>query len=308
MNCFRSGILSPRVCGALRVLGLLVVIQLVAGALWLRSAHARASEALLSVGAELMKLESAGPNQPVRSLFLNGITVHLRAATTDRDLHAVLDRFHALCGSRTGVEAPQAVLDRLRNDTARRAPPSLLDGVLRAESASEGAIACIDTGTRLSVAELTSRLQDFAKTGDLSAVGDLRYVLARRVDGKTAVLTLWTEGPTALLQMFPKDGDAPGQDPHGIPRAPGTRRLLSAWENGQPYALALYAAPGGDIGALRTFYLTALQAGGWSVQSGPSRAAASEASLIARRGSETVLLRVASDSHGQAAVSVATLD
>lgn len=308
MKCFRSGTFKPHVFGALRVLRLLVVIQLVAAALWLRSAHARAGEALLSIGAELMKIESASPNQPARSLFLNGITVHLRSATTDRDLHAVLDRFHALCGSRTGVEAPQAVLDKLRDDVARRAAAPVLDGVLRAESASAGAIACIDTGTRLSVSELTARLQDLARTGDLNAVGELRYVLARRVEGKTAVLTLWTEGSTPLFQMFPKNGDAPGQDPHGVPRAPGTRRLLSAWENGQPYALALYSAPGGDIEALRAFYLTALQIGGWSVQSAASGAAALSGPVVARRGNQTVLVRVASDSHGQPAVSVALLD
>jgi hypothetical protein len=80
----------------------------------------------------------------------------------------------------------------------------------------------LHAGMRLSVSDLTSRLQDFAKTGDLSAVGELRYVLAHRVDGKTAVLTMWTEGPTPLLKMFPTSGDAPGRDPQEVPRAPGT--------------------------------------------------------------------------------------
>jgi hypothetical protein len=308
MKRIRAGIPKSRVAGALRVLGLLVVVQLVAAALWLRAAHARASDALLSVGAELMKIEGASSDQPARSVFLNGITVHLRAATTDRDLHAVLDRFHSLCRTRTGVDAPQAVLDKLRSDTAKHAPSSALDGVLRAESDSAGAVACIDTGTQLSVPELTSRLQDFARSGDLSAVGDLRYVLARRVDGKTTVLTLWTEGSTPLLKMFPPEGDAPGRDPQGLPRAPGTRRLLSTWENGQPYSLALYTAVGSDIGALRAFYLTALRTGGWSVRTGPSGTTSPTSPVVAQRGSQTILLRVASDSHGQPAISVATLE
>src|SRR3954453_583722 len=103
MKRIRAGILKLKVSGALRVLGLLIVVQLVAGAVWLRSAHARASEALLSVGAELMKLEGADHDQPVRSIFLNGITMHLRTGSTDRELHTVLDRFHALCRTRTGV-------------------------------------------------------------------------------------------------------------------------------------------------------------------------------------------------------------
>ena len=300
-------ILKPHVAGAFRVLVLLAVVQAVAVALWLRSAHARASEMLLSVGAELMKIEGADPNQAARSIFLNGITVHLRAASTDRELHLVLDGFHALCRSRTGVQAPQSVLDNVRRDAAKSASPDL-DGVLRAESDSEGAIACVDTGMPLSIAELTSRLGDFARTGDLNAVGELRYVLARRVDGKTVVLTLWTEGSTPLLKMFPESGDAPGQDPPGIPRAPGTRRVLSTWENGQPYALALYTAVGRDTGALSTFYLNALRSGGWSVESSPRPAMSAPRAILARRGTQTMLVRVANDRRGQPTVSVAVFE
>ena len=300
-------ILKPRMAGAFRVLVLLAVVQAVAVALWLRSAHARASEMLLSVGAELMKIEGADPNQAARSIFLNGITVHLRAASTDRELHPVLDGFHALCRSRTGVQAPQAVLDNLRRNAAKSASP-VLDGVLRAESDSEGAIACVDTGMPLSIAELTSRLGDFARTGDLNAVGELRYVLARRVGGRTVVLTLWTEGSTPLLKMFPESGDAPGHDPLGVPRAPGTRRVLSAWENGQPYALALYEAAGRDTAVLSAFSVDALRSSGWSVESAPRPASHPQGAVLARRGTETVLVRVANDRRGQPTVSVAVFE
>jgi hypothetical protein len=307
MNCVRFRVPKLRVAGVLRVLALLVAVQLAAGALWLQSAHARASEALLSVGAELMKLEGVNSDRPARSIFVNGITVHLRTGTTDRDLHAVLDRFHALCRTRTGVEAPQEVLNKLSGDADKRMPSTAFDGVLRAESESSGAVACIDTGMQLSVAELTSRLQEFAKTGDLSAIGELRYVLARRLAGRTAVLAMWTDGPAPLLKMFPSVGDAPGQDPSGVPRAPGLRRLLSTWENGQPYSLAIYTAAGAELETLGTFYADSLRRGGWNV--GPTETVhqPSPRSLIARRGSQTILVRVAEDRHGQSSVSVVAL-
>src|SRR4051794_5793838 len=80
-----------RVLGALRVFALIVVVQLVGIALWARAAHARVGETLLSVGAELMKLEGGHGSSEPRSLFLNGVTVHLRTATTDQGVGAVLN-------------------------------------------------------------------------------------------------------------------------------------------------------------------------------------------------------------------------
>ena len=308
MTSVRLRMSQPRARGALRVLGLLVVIQLVAVALWLRSAHARASEALLNVGAELMKIQGSSPEQPARSVVLNGLTVQLRTASTDHDLHTVLDHFHALCRARTGVHAPQAVLDQLRTGARSVASRALLDGVLRAESASEGVIACVDTGTPLSLTDLTSRLQAFAKTGDLNEVGELRYVLARRVDGKTAVLTLWTEGSTPLLKMFPATGDAPGQDPADISRPQGTRRLLSTWENGQAYSITAYTATGGRVADLVAFYEQDLRARGWAVEAdAPDSSKANVTTIKAHRSGRTVVVRIGSDRRGVAAVSVAVL-
>jgi len=308
MNQLRSRILKTRLVGALRVLGLLVFVHLIAVGLWLRSAHARASEALLSAGAELMKVEGANPSQPARSVFLNGMKVHLRTATTKHDLHSVLDRFHVLCRGRTGVEAPQAVLDKLRGDTVTAISPPLLDGVLRAESGSEGIIACIDTGTRLSLAELTSRLQAFVKSGDLNEVGEFRYVLARRVDDKTVVLTLWSEGSTPLLKMFPSVGDAPGQDPGDLPRPPGMRRLLSTWENGQPYSMTAYVAPAGKETSLVAFYENDLHLRGWALQTKVGgKGEAKVAVITARRSARTVVVRIGRGERGEAAVAVGVL-
>jgi hypothetical protein len=298
-----------RAAGLLRVALLVAAVQFIGLALWLRSAHARAGEALLSVGAELMKLDGSRPGGPARTLFLNGSRIHLRTATTDRSVQTVLDGFHSLCRRRSGVETPIAALDRLRGNSAKPgAALPALDGVLRTQTDTEGALACIDTGARLSVSELTERLQVFAKTGDLNAVGELRYVLARRVDGKTAVLMLWTEGSTPLLSMFPTTGDAPGQDPPGIARAPGTRRLVSAWESDEPYSLAVYAATAGETAALVGFYENSLRAQGWIVQMTATKTDGRAVTVItARRSGSTVVLRIGRDSHGKLVVTVATL-
>jgi len=301
--------LSPlsrlRIAGALRVLGLVAALQLLAFGLWLRSAQARARESLLSVGAELMQLPGAQTSAPARSVFVNGVTVHLRTATADQPLHLVLDRFHALCRARAGVDAPQDVMDKLRaHGTTVAGSPTAVDGVLRAESDSIGALACLDTGVPLSLDELVSRLNDFVKSGDLSQVGELRYVLARRAEGKTSVLTMWTEGSTPLLKMFPAVGDAPGQDPAGVPRAPGTRRVLSAWENGEPYSFAAYTCSGCDAGTLRAFYLDRLREDGWVVDVVRSR----PSTIVAHRAVRTAVVRTETLSSGELATTVAVLD
>src|SRR3954452_2038472 len=97
-----------RAAGLLRVALLVAAVQVLGLALWLRSAHARAGEALLSVGAELMNLDGPRPSGPARTLFLNGSRIHLRTATTDREVQTVLDGFQSLCRSRSGVETPDA--------------------------------------------------------------------------------------------------------------------------------------------------------------------------------------------------------
>ena len=299
-----------RVTGALRVLALVVGLQFVGLLLWARAAHARVGETLLSIGAELMKIEGAHANSKPRSLFLNGVTVHLRTATTDQGLSAVLNHFHTVCRDRTGVQAPQAALDKLRSGgSLATRNPGFLDGVIRVGSTTEGAIACIDTGAKLSLAELTSRLQEFARTGDLNSIGDLRYALARRVGDKTVVLTMWTEGETPLLRMFPATGDAPGQDPHDVPRAPGTRRLLSTWEAGEPYSMTVYTAASEKVATLAAFYRDKLGGAGWVVEPKPTGPADPHMSaIVARRGAQTLMVRIGRDSRGSTAVAVAVLD
>ncbi|HKO48574.1 MAG TPA: hypothetical protein VJV79_12670 [Polyangiaceae bacterium] len=297
------------IVGALRVFALFGVVQLVGFALWARAAHARIGETLLSIGAGLMKLEDGNGSKEPRSLFLNGVTVHLRTATTEQDVGAVLGRFQAICRDQTGVQAPEAVLDKLRAGTSMPTRNSaLLDGVIRVESPTEGAVACIDTGTKLSIAELTTRLQEFTRTGDLDAIGDLRYALARRVGDKTVVLTMWTEGQTPLLRMFPPTGDAPGRDPHDVPRAPNMRRLLSTWENGEPYSMTVYTAEAESPATLAGFYGDRLRGAGWAVDAKPLGASPEASSIVARRGAQTVMVRIGRDSHGSAAVSVSVLD
>jgi hypothetical protein len=229
----------------------------------------------------------------------------LRTLTTDQSVGSVLEKFHAVCRTRAGIQAPDAVLKSGVGTTTREWVPG--DGVLRVEAEGEGALACIDTGGPLPLASLLQRLEQFAKDGDLSHVGELRYVLARKRGGKSAVFLAWTEGSVPLFAMFPKSGDAPGRDTPEVPRAPGLRRLLSSWEEGQPYSVGLYASASSDVRATASFYRTELARLGWNLDQRPGSEPANRVTVVARKQGRVLLVRVARASAGGLTVSIAEL-
>jgi hypothetical protein len=264
----------------------------------LRSAEARAGEALLGFGSELLRWEGLRAHTRPRGLTVNGLELGLVAVSTELGVRETLDRFHALC-TRRGAISPEAILGEARaTDISERA----LGGVFRQESADEGVLACLDTAGPLELGELVRRLAKFTETGDLGAVGELRYVLARWDGEGTTALIVWTEGRADVLGMFPK-GDAPGRDPAGIARPTGSRRLLSAAEHGAPYAVTVYDADGRSAGDVIEEYVSGLSARGWSVQRLDGAG-----SLIGRQGARTIVVRVAGTSRNKTLATVVELD
>lgn len=269
---------------------------LVAAALWLplRSAEARLGEALRGFGAELVAWQEARWHSAPRRLAVNGLELGLVTASMPGSVPEALDRFHAVCRARGGLAVPEALRGHL---------PLGLDGTFRSDSDEEGVLACLDTGEPLELAELSGRLDRFAETGDLSAFGELRFVVARRQGDATAVLVLWTEGPAPLLEMFPEAGDAPGRDPEGVPRPEGARRVLSAVEQGMPCSLTVYETSALAPAELLAWYGATLKSGGWRISPGSDGHA-----LAAARGTRSLVLRVApGEGPGSAVVTVAEL-
>jgi hypothetical protein len=285
--------LKRRLFGSCRVLACLMVLSTVMVLLTLRAARAQIREGLHGFGAELMNWQPARLHSTPRRLSLNGLELGLVTASTREGVGEALDRFQALCRKRGGVSVPESVREKL---------PEGLDGTLRQDSEREGFLACLDTGAPLSLDELAGQLEAFSQGGDLKAIGELRYVFARRSGDTTTLVVFWTEGSASLLRLFPEAGDAPGSDPVDVPRAPNLRRLLSAAEHGAPYSIASYLAESEHPERLRAWYEAALKAGGWSVSQGADTGA-----LVARRGERTVLIRVTTTRAGRAAVTVAEL-
>jgi len=230
-----------------------------------RSAEAKAGDALIDFGQELSKWASLRLSDQTRVLNLNNLQIQLVSANTSLNLHDAMARLHGFCRENSGIEIPQALRVRLASG-AQSAELGLLDGVYAHETDNSGVIACLDTGGRLLLDDMTARLQRFTQTRDLAALGSLRYVLARRSRIGTTLLVLWTDGKAPILDMFPSKGDAPGRDPDGIPRPEGIRRLLSAHETGLPYAVTVYESSPVSPRKLRDWYTQTLSVSGWTVR------------------------------------------
>lgn len=286
---------------ALLLLGVLAGVAIFAS----RSAEAHVGEALRSIGARMMLgLEGAGYSSAPRRLSINGVTLHVVTASVRAELPIVLDQLEAACSERTGVEGTKALLDRLREQLDPPPGAARPGGLHRFESDRDGVVACIDSGGPLSLEALLQRTRDFVRTGDLGAVGELRYAFARRSRTGTSLLLFWTEGNARILEMFPRTGDSPGRDPAGIPRLPGTTRLLSAAEAESPYSLTLYRAADAP-GTIANRYRTELAAGGWVTSNLPSTPGSD--AILATLSGRLVVLRILPRS-SETVISVEELD
>jgi len=288
----------PALLGALRVLCLLALLSVFFGAALARTATARVSESLAGFGRELAALPGTALHTSPRLLTVNGVTLHVVAASSKLGVRELLDGLEALCRPRAGIVVPPGIPGDLRapSDTTP------VGGILRQESDTEGTIACLDPRERLSLEQVVERLRRFADTGNVADVGDLRYAFVTKGSERTTLVVLWTEGDVLVRDMFPPHTDAPGKDPMGIPRPDGARRVLSGIEHGAPYALTLYQGGRLSEAELLDWYISELRNAGFQVMPDPSKR-----SLTAERDGRAVLIRTSRSRNGQTVASIAEL-
>lgn len=286
-----------------RLAAFLCVVSLALAAVAAHRAHADVEDAALSLGDELGKLGEAGEARAIR---LNGQSVHVAASTEDVAIGDALDRFEAYCrGGSAGLadgfdELPESVRSRVPPSAGRRAAA----GILREETASRGVVACVvrpDGEAEGGVLDLVDRLGTLAESGDLSALGHLRYFHVRATaKGRSHVVAAWTDGPFLLSAMFPDAGDAPGADPRFAPRPPESVRLLSAEIDGVPYAVRLYDAAGTPERVFAA-YDQAVRGRGFTVL---ARNPEHPTSGVYHRGESDLIVTVDGDDRGRSLVSL----
>lgn len=231
---FRSILPSAR---TLRLSTYLTVVGLGIGTLSSRALHAQVREAAFSFGRELAGL--ADLTRGAEVVLLNGERFHHAMTVANEPVSKVLDRVQRYCESSPGL------LGQVTEDQGTHTPESasslLRRGVIRDEGKDRGMVVCFMDSPIGGLGAMTTAIEHFIKTRNLSDFGRLRYTFAeQRKDGRTRVVTLWADTGLNWSHLFPTEGDAEGSDSAILPRPPGARRLLSASAMGAPFSLRLY--------------------------------------------------------------------
>ncbi len=286
--------------GLARASAYVALLGLTLGALQVRSAHAEVKSQALEIGRQMLQLARASQHD-VNKLSLNGQRLWLGTSLTSSDVAEVLDRYAESCAT-NAAQGPSswrdlAVASRLASPS--KTGLSAGTGTLRAGDSAEGIVVCF-TKNDHSLPGLREALTTFAQTGELGALGNLRYVYAKRSESaETVVLTAWTDDAFNLAEIVPAEGtEAHGADFTEFPRPPHARLRLSARVEDSPFGINVYRSHQRPQ-AIVAFYDAAMAERGWfAVDPEPhlhaSKGAPECARLYERNG---VVLTVASSAH-----------
>jgi hypothetical protein len=235
---------------------------------WAERVSAEVEQASFDLGARLVMALGDVVSAP-QAIAVNGQRLWVASKTTPLPVSDVLDRFDAHCLSAAGGPSPDvAPLEAAVAVTAHESP-SLEQRALirRAELPGRGGqLVCLAPNEPLSgFVDLGERLGALLTTGQLGALGELRYVQARpRAEGGSHVVSVWSAGPFNLFDALPRDTDVPGDDPDRAPRPPDATRILSASIPGRSYAIRSYVSQR-SAAELAAYYANEMPKQGWAV-------------------------------------------
>ena len=232
--------------------------------------EARVDDALLGMGAQMMRYGGALVQDGARTLAINGAALWLSAGATADPVDAVLDEYESRCaaapdGDGDGDGAGAGAADRGAPGDPGGDAPLPFGAPLRGGDAGRGFVACLAAGSPLGADGLVERARAFVDGHDLASLGPLHYVYAERRGDTTHFIVLRADGGLDVERMFPAAGDAPGADAPGIARPPDSRRRLSLREVGHPYGVTVYGGSPRSIDELQRYYRDALAADGWRI-------------------------------------------
>ncbi len=254
---------------------------------FMRMARATVYERLLGMGSDMAKfLDDGDTTGRPREIRLNGQKLQVATGSTQQSVRDVLGFYGKRYGGRDGGMRQhfQKMIDEGHTKDPERLKKILARGPLNAMTEVRG-----DGGGDLGFSAFTDlgapdgepkalmeRANRFSKSGQLSDMGAVYYVYARRSGDKTTFFLMWADKDFNVLDLVGhKDhggaGDLPGEDLPGVPRFPGSRRIFSSSEPAKNYAVAGYDLPT-DPGTAKAFFRARMAAEGWAADAGFDRA------------------------------------
>jgi hypothetical protein len=214
--------------------------------------YANARAGALRFGEELSDLRNSRAAGDLRGsyyrLSLNGQPISVSSGFSKHGAAFVLRQFELECKEHAdGMPEQFARLQGFLDQESPDAPTGTGGyGTVREVRGDRGYVMCFAQGKELSRLEKVSRLKAAIASGDLGKIGDVRYVFARDAasgDG-SEIFASWTAGEFSLARMFPKTGDAPGQDVPEAPRPEGSRRVFTGFAQEAPFGIVVYEKQG----------------------------------------------------------------
>jgi hypothetical protein len=278
-----------KIFAVIRVLTCLFVCLVISLVVLFKVSQARAGDVLVQLGAQLMRLPDAHYSNEVQHLSVNGLKLLVQSGSSERSPEEVYEQFYGECKKRGQIKLDVEQREAIKGLAAERGVERMFDGVLVQRTTSGTAVACIDPEQRpWDVQSLAGHMERFIASGNLGELGLLRYAwIEPAKSGGSVFLTFWTEGPVALLDMFPREGDAPGADFPEVARVEGGRRLLSASLKGS--ALSIYEHPAGNLEELGQRYRSTLLAAGYFALNAPGTEGEQFAQVFQKSNRQVVL-------------------
>jgi hypothetical protein len=250
--------------GQLRVLGYVCVLGVACAALSVRAARAEVADQSLAFGRQLSALTNTEVVDAQR-ITMNGQSMFVGSTLGKDSVPTTLDRFEEYC-RRNSAQTPEEwkKLADKSPEASAEGNSFFKTGLMRSGSENEGTVLCFvrSSESKTTVGEAFSTFSD---TGELGAIGQLRYAYAKKTKkGNTHVLTGWTTDKFNLKDMLPADDgkDVPGQDFAEIPRLKDAQRILATRVEGTPFGVNAYKtdAPPTEVAK---FYDESLIKQGW---------------------------------------------
>jgi hypothetical protein len=249
--------------GQLRVLGYVCVLGVACAALSVRAARAEVADQSLVFGRQISELVNTQTVDAQR-ISMNGQSMFVASSLGHDSVPKTLDRFEEYC-RKNGAQAPEEwkKLADKSPEASAEGNDFFKTGLMRSGSENEGTVLCFVRSSE-SKSTVKEAFSTFSDTGELGAIGQLRYAYAKKTKkGNTHVLTGWTTDKFNLKDMMPADDgkDVPGSDFAEIPRPKEAQRILATRVEGTPFGVNVYKTVGAPTEVAKYYDETLIKQG-----------------------------------------------
>lgn len=220
--------------------GLAAAALLLACLVWsARGVAAELSEQSLQLGRSLGEWQRFAGNET--AVLWNGQELSFHAQTVNEPVSQVVQNFARACGAernRTAAELTSTLQD-LGAEPPRDVSRALILRELRGEA--EGTGLCFAGLAEAGISEAVERFRRFTVDMDLTEIGPVRYLYARKLPAGTQLFLITAEGPLSLKRVWSTDGkDVEGTEPIAGARPKSSVRFMSLRTLSSPFALNAY--------------------------------------------------------------------